>query len=210
MAHQGKPGPIQEPWDSIMALDLFERFQTVEEFKARFNAEAPPFIDTWQVKFWADPTAAASKLKNIPYTGVDDDGQLFTFTVPKAIADRVNLPPEILPVEDRYGLGVCPMPVRPLVAPEQIGKVPFGGGPRLENADLMEAETQKDPLVRIEAKLDKLIQMFSAPRSLSESMNLAEAVKPADVTDWANTISALMPLVLAFIAALKARKGVSQ
>ena len=161
MKYQGVPGPVQQAEASIQVLDRFQRYQTIEEYQAETGETAPAFVAAWGEKKWRDPNAMNAKGDYITYEVLEQNetGQWVhvPFRIAKALAARVNLAPEVVPVEDRFGMPQVPMPVRKPVAPEEIGVATFGGGPIVVNRVLVDAAKQQDPLARIEAKIDRLL-----------------------------------------------------
>lgn len=161
MEFQGKPGPVQAAESSIQVLDRFQRIQTALEHVELFGKDPEPFNDGQMVKHWADPNAMSVRGDWVTYeiVEVDENGNpsVGQLKLPKAIAARYNIPSQRDTILNPYGLPTCPMPIRRLVPPEELGRARFNGVPIVVNRALLETELQKDPLVRIEAKLDQIL-----------------------------------------------------
>lgn len=132
--------PVTYP---ISDLAMFRRFQTQEEFRKAFGQEPLPFNPNRRPKYWFDPGAKDTVLRNVTYPftiavtdrgmpAVGPDGKPFleSLQLPKLEAATVNIPPEGTNIEgaDPYEVQ---MPLKPLPAGHELtfqsGSVPGGG-----------------------------------------------------------------------------------
>jgi hypothetical protein len=124
---------------SIEELALFPRYQTRVAYEQKSPGSlAPAFNPNRRPKYWEDPNAANSPLRNVTYPftiavtdrgmpAVGPDGKPFleTLQLPKMEAATVNIPPDGTNIEgaDVYEVG---MPLKPLPSGHELF-FQFGG-----------------------------------------------------------------------------------
>jgi hypothetical protein len=129
---------MDQAFYGVNALYLFPRYQTREAYRKETGREPPEFNPALSPKFWEDPDAIKSTLRNILYFRViamNDRGNpahspgnnpmLEPLTLPKTQAASVNIPPEgtNIPGADAYEV---PVPLRELQPYEKL-VFRFGG-----------------------------------------------------------------------------------
>ena len=163
------------------ALAGVERFDSREAFEKRTGTPAPAFNPNRPRKYWRDTAPTGSRPKRVYVrtlmqysdgTPVVEDGQpvFEPISLSHDEATTINIPSEEDDIRaindpDKYGYKVPPvsLPLRELEGDEYY--FISGGFTRVVmvgRRSLVEAEREKDPMVQINAKLDRIISKLGA------------------------------------------------
>jgi hypothetical protein len=130
--------PLPYPTYGLSSLYRFETFQTREAYEAKTGQPCPPWDSRRPPKFWFDPAASASRMRNISYSpvlAIDEEGQpiredgkpvLDAISIPRDEAATVNIPPQGTNIEGA-DVAAVPVPMRPLDDEEELAFDPFAG-----------------------------------------------------------------------------------
>ena len=151
------PTDLTQAQYSTERLRLFPFYNSGEEYTKATGKVAPPWNPNKPMKNWEDPAAATSTQRyityraisyderNIPETGPDGRPVIMQFSVPKADAGTVNLPPIVATVTADQVATQMPAPIRALNPDEELAFAGPGAVPVVRNTKLWAAAMSEQP-----------------------------------------------------------------